>query len=84
MAGAWPTGAWPGWVWFPPGQAGCLACLPWRDPSGGTPRAPLPAALIPSPAHWLIPVVLGCLQSPCSRVVGVRHGPSLSLSILIC
>lgn len=54
--------------------AGWLSRLPplegpqWRDP-----WAPLPAALIPSPAHWLIPVVLGCLKSPCSQVVGVRH-----------
>lgn len=68
-------------------RAAWLSRLPPQEgPQWRAPGAALRAVLLPSLTHWPIPVVLGCLQSPCSQAVVVRHVPSLSLSlsILIC
>lgn len=65
-------------------RAGWLSRLPPQEgPQWRAPGTPLLAVLISSPTHWLIPVVLGCLQSPYSQAVGVRYVPSLSLSLSI-
>lgn len=40
MGGAWPRGAWPGWVWFPPGSLAVPPASPGGDPTGGPPGLP--------------------------------------------